>query len=432
VLRIRGQVQTYPWGSKVALPRLLGVSPNGRPVAEIWYGAHPAAPSTVLDPAGEPDATLDRVLTRHPMRLLGEEAVTRHGATMPFLVKLLAAAHPLSLQVHPDEATARAGFTREEALGVAPADRNYRDPHAKPETLIALEPTHALAGFRRPEDAAADLAHLVASPDEPLVGVVEALRGPGPAHRRVEAGLRGLLALDPRHVTEVLDRLADRTDAPGRPVRWGDHHLAIAREVATAFPGDQGVLSTVLLNAVSLAEGEALDIGAGIVHCYVQGTGLEVMGASDNVLRAGLTDKRVDVPELLRVVDLEPTLPQVVRPTSHDEPGARIQDYATASSSYHVQVVEPHGVWTTPGATGPRTVVVLSGRVRATGGTTSDGDVAALRPGDAVVVEHGAALTLEPAAPGVPRVAVVGLPRRRRGAAPGADPQRTAFEAAGA
>ncbi|MFD0776904.1 mannose-6-phosphate isomerase, class I, partial [Streptomonospora algeriensis] len=148
--RLINQVRPYPWGARTAIPRLLGVEPDGRPQAELWLGAHPGAPSTVITPRGP--FSFDELIAAEPEEMLGEHTVERFGERLPFLLKVLAAEEPLSLQVHPDAARARAGFAAEEAAGipVTAPHRNYRDPFHKPELVLALEPFEALCGFRDP------------------------------------------------------------------------------------------------------------------------------------------------------------------------------------------------------------------------------------------------------------------------------------------
>ncbi|MGW0897582.1 mannose-6-phosphate isomerase, class I, partial [Streptomyces goshikiensis] len=153
--RLTNTIRPYAWGSTTAIPALLGVEPSGEPQAEMWMGAHPGAPSRLDRGAGE--TTLPAVIDADPERELGAAAVAKFGPRLPFLLKLLAAGSPLSLQVHPDLAQARAGFADEEARGV-PIDaghRNYKDPNHKPELICALTPFSGLCGFRRPLEAAA-------------------------------------------------------------------------------------------------------------------------------------------------------------------------------------------------------------------------------------------------------------------------------------
>jgi mannose-6-phosphate isomerase len=292
--RLINQVRPYAWGARGAIPRLLGVEPDGRPQAELWLGAHPGAPSTVVTDTGP--TPFEDVIAAAPRDVLGGPTIARFGPRLPFLLKVLAAEEPLSLQVHPDADRARAGFAAEEAAGI-PVDaphRNYRDPQAKPELVLALEPFEALCGFRHPAAARADLDGLTGA----LAGILRRdLAGPD-THRALRAALTRLLTLD----TADRPRLLADFVAEWRRSGCGPHHATVL-ELAERYPGDPGAVAALLLNRVTLRPGEALFLPAGNMHAYLRGTAVEVMASSDNVLRAGLTGKHVDTEELLHVVD---------------------------------------------------------------------------------------------------------------------------------
>jgi mannose-6-phosphate isomerase len=286
VLAIDGVLRRYEWGSRTAIPQLLGVEPDGRPAAELWFGAHPDDPSPV--PAR--DTTLAALVAAAPDALLGPSVLDRFGPQLPFLLKILAADKALSIQVHPTREQAQAGFAAEEAAGVARSapDRNYRDANHKPELICALTEFDALCGFRPVADTRALLAEL-AVPE--LQFMVEALAGPDPLRAAFTAVLTHPHPAPA--VAALTARVARAEDGPQRAARLAAHD----------FPGDVGVLLTLLLNYVRLAPGESIFLGAGNVHAYLRGTGVEIMANSDNVLRCGLTPKHVDVPELLKITD---------------------------------------------------------------------------------------------------------------------------------
>jgi mannose-6-phosphate isomerase len=281
-----GVVRRYDWGSRSAIPAMLGIEPDGRPAAELWFGAHPDDPSAVL----EHGVALDALIEADPVAALGGAVVDRFGARLPFLLKVLAADTALSIQVHPDLDQARAGYAREDALGIdrnAP-DRNYRDANHKPELLCALTRFDALCGFR---PVAATLALLAELAVPELAFLAEHLRGPDPLRAAFTAVLTHP---DPEPVVAaVAARAAGAEDGP----------LYAARIAAEDFPGDVGAVLALLLNHVRLEPGTAIFLGAGNVHAYLRGTGVEIMASSDNVLRCGLTPKHVDVEEVLRVAD---------------------------------------------------------------------------------------------------------------------------------
>ncbi len=292
VLALEGIARHYEWGSPTAIPELMGVPPDGRPVAELWYGAHPDDPAVV--PARR--ARLDELIAADPRGMLGPSVADRFGGRLPFLLKVLAAERALSIQVHPDLDQARQGFAAEDAAGIprdAP-ERNYRDANHKPELICALSPLEALCGFRPVRRVA---ALLDAAGAAELAGVRAALEGPDPLRTAFTEVLRNT---DPRAAAAaLLDRLS--------ALREVDAGAARAVELTAADrPGDFGVVVTLLLNYTVLQPGEALFLPAGNVHAYLRGTGVEVMASSDNVLRCGLTGKHVDVPELLRITDFRP------------------------------------------------------------------------------------------------------------------------------
>ncbi|MFG3260572.1 mannose-6-phosphate isomerase, class I [Streptomyces sp. NPDC048172] len=310
--RLENTVRPYAWGSTTALPELLGTPPTGEPQAELWMGAHPGAPSRVERAAGS--TSLLAAVSADPEGELGERTVRAFGPRLPFLLKLLAAASPLSLQVHPDLTQAAEGYADEEARDV-PLDapyRNYKDTNHKPELICALTPFDGLCGFRAADDAAALLDGLDVGGLKPYVDALHA-RPEGDALREV---LSAVLTADRDEMAETVaeaaaaaERLA--TENPAGP-RAGEY--AVYADIARHYPGDPGVIAAMLLNYVHLRPGEALFLGAGVPHAYLDGLGVEIMANSDNVLRCGLTPKHVDVPELLRIVRFEPTEPAILRP----------------------------------------------------------------------------------------------------------------------
>ncbi|MFF5789132.1 mannose-6-phosphate isomerase, class I [Streptomyces sp. NPDC012693] len=303
-------VQPYDWGSVTALPRLMGTPPTGEPQAELWMGAHPAAPSRVR--RADRTLPLDRVIAADPLAELGAATLRRFGPRLPFLLKLLAADAPLSVQVHPDPAQARAGHAREDALGVPPdaPHRTYRDAHHKPEMIVALTRFRGLCGFRAPRQCADLLDALDVPALRPYAGTLRALPETRALAEVFTAFLRPPVGLVGA-VTEAVEAAASR---PG-PRR---EELAAYATVARAHPGDPGLLAALMLRLVVLEPGEALFLGPGIPHAYLSGLGVEIMASSDNVLRCGLTAKHVDVAELLTVVRFTATPTSVLTPRGED------------------------------------------------------------------------------------------------------------------
>jgi mannose-6-phosphate isomerase len=294
-------VRDYAWGSHTAIAALQGRAfPTQEPEAELWLGAHPASPSALSCI----NLGLDRAIVADPAGLLGLDVVARFGPRLPFLLKVLAAEQPLSLQAHPDAAQAAAGFAAEEASGTPAQSRNYVDASHKPELLVAVEEFDALCGFRAPEES----ARILEAFDVPgLKSTVDALRRGQPceALRDAVTGLLTLPATDREALVSAVAAATARRDGPD---------YTLVNELAALYPGDVGVLIAMLLNRVRLAPGDAVFMAAGILHAYLRGVAIEIMAASDNVLRGGLTPKRVDVSELLRLLRYEVTENPVQRP----------------------------------------------------------------------------------------------------------------------
>jgi mannose-6-phosphate isomerase len=303
--QLQTSVRHYPWGSRTVIPELLGEpSPADRPYAELWVGAHPDEPSVLGD--GTP---LDKAIERRPEELLGAEVRARFGDRLPFLMKVLAAEKPLSLQAHPTNEQAQAGFAAEEAAGVPRDDptRTFKDPCHKPELLLALTPFEALCGFRPVEESLHCLAKLQVPELKPTIAAL--------ARGGLRAAIPQLIALSPEHRGVLVDAVAaagSRFVAAHDPefintYRW-------AASLAETYPGDPGVVISLMCNHLKLAPGEAVFLPAGNLHAYLSGAGVEIMASSDNVLRGGLTGKYVDLAALIEVLDFTDGRVPVIHP----------------------------------------------------------------------------------------------------------------------
>jgi mannose-6-phosphate isomerase len=334
----------YAWGSLTAISEILGRVAPGTPEAELWLGTHPGSPSTLVGEAG----TLADVLPE----------------PLPFLLKVLAASAPLSLQAHPNLTQAGEGFRRENALGIAvdSPTRNYKDDQHKPELIYALsDGFRALCGFRETAAVRASLAVLDKDArvqplldrltnDESLPAVFEWLINGGP------------------EVSELVYAVS-ACEATGD--EWD-----IVRLLADEHPGDPGIPISLLLNNVTLQAGEALFLTAGSIHAYLGGVGIELMAASDNVLRGGLTPKRIDVPELLSVLDFRPEAISVL----HGEPETDgVVAFRPPVDEFSLRVVMATA--TVPLA-GPAIVLCTSGEIVVTGATSN----ATIRRGESLFV----------------------------------------------
>ncbi|MDO4910275.1 MAG: mannose-6-phosphate isomerase, class I [Corynebacterium sp.] len=299
---LTGTLRAYPWGSRTAIAELRGEpSPSERPEAEIWFGAHPTGSSLIED------TPLVDLIEADPEFELGARVCSTYGNRLPFLLKLLAAGEPLSLQAHPSKAQAEEGFARENANGpeLNAPNRNYKDDNHKPELIVALTPFEAMAGFR---------------PISKTVELFDALNSPALDHYRPmlegsdEDVLRSIFTTWIGAPVATRNQLIDALITAAKAVvakaeskeasyaEWIVDTLRNIINLNDRYPGDVGVLGALLLNKVNLEPGEALYLDAGQLHAYVHGLGVEIMANSDNVLRGGLTSKHVDVPELARVL----------------------------------------------------------------------------------------------------------------------------------
>ncbi len=340
--RVTGVVQHYAWGDPVAIPGLLGLAPDGRPWAELWLGTHPGGQATLVD---------GRLL----LAVAGE---------LPYLLKVLAAGESLSLQTHPNAAAAREGFEREQRHGPSldAAGRIYKDPLPKPELICALTQFDALCGFR-PVAASLDLLG--------RLGATEL------ASHLDSQGLAETVADLYRVRFEIAPTIAVCTGSE-------EPEAALVTRLAAQYPGEPSVVVTLLMNRVSLLPGEAIYLGPGNLHAYLHGVGIEVMGASDNVVRGGLTPKHVDVDELLAVMEIAPLADPVLR--AHPGIGGWVS-YDTPDTPFRLwrlDVTQPaHHT-----ATGRELLLCTSGRL----GSLSTGQAAYLAPGESISLDGNGTL----------------------------------------
>lgn len=364
---LHGRIRDYAWGSRTVLAELQGrPAPSAGPEAELWLGAHPGDPSTVHR-GGAPLSLVD-AFAAEPGRWLGADVIDRFGQRLPFLLKVLAPEAPLSLQAHPDAEQARAGYAAE-VTDPELTHRNYVDPYHKPELLVAVSPFQALCGFRDPSHSADLLDAFGVAALDP---VVAALRT-GTAGLR--DAVRALLGW-PASERAALVAAVVAADVP-QPFAQA---AGLARDLGRRYPADPGVLVALLLNHVSLAPGEAIWMPAGNLHAYLCGAGVEILAASDNVLRGGLTPKHVDVPELLRVLRFEVLADPVVAPVPV-APG--VVTWPVPVSDFALHGVRLDGVVESVRieVRGPRIALCLAGEVTVADGAGS----ALLGPGQAAI-----------------------------------------------
>jgi mannose-6-phosphate isomerase class I len=398
ILTLRGAVQHYQWGGYDSIPRIIGVeNPERKPYAELWIGAHPKAPSHVeIDEASFP---LDSFIARASEQVLGSATAKRFAGELPFLLKLLDARSPLSIQAHPSKHQAAEGFARENAAGIPLEDarRNYRDANHKPEIHVALSEFRMLHGFRPLEEIGESLAAIAEIGSVmPDFGERQASAGWDPeARRSVLRELYSRIMLMPQQrVDALLDPVIARLERGGSLDRDLPDYWALAASRAYPLPGghrDRGILSIYLLNLVRLRPGEGTFQPAGTLHAYLEGLNVECMANSDNVLRGGLTPKHVDARELLATLSFDSGKPRILggRQVSQTE---RVYDAPVEEFQLsRIEIVPGRAHEGT--AQGPEALIVVEGNARARWA----GATRALPRGGIILVPAGLGYSIEPA-----------------------------------
>lgn len=304
-------IQNYAWGSTTSVNQLFGIeNPNGEPQAEVWMGAHPNGCSMV-----ESQSTTTKLseLIGSDMNAFLSEKVAKRFGELPYLFKILAAEKALSIQVHPNKQQAEAGFAREEQQGIelSAANRNYKDPNHKPELVYALTSYQAMNGFRATEEIIANFTRLdIAELATLLAGLVADQTAQG-----LSDFFSGLLSLQGEEKDKALAALLTYANNSQDPL------LALIVELETQYPGDIGLFVPLTLNIITLEPGQAMFLDAETPHAYIKGTGLEIMANSDNVLRAGLTPKYMDIEELVActIFEEKPFDTLLLEPNVNDE-----------------------------------------------------------------------------------------------------------------
>ena len=369
--RLTGHVQHFAWGSHTEIPAILRRDPDGRPWAEYWLGTHPGGHAFLEDGRALADLVQDEP------HVLGGATETQFGARLPFLMKILSASSPLSLQAHPSREQAEVGYARESLQGLHPADpvRSFKDDWPKPEAIVALTPFEGLLGFRDPVETAGLFEGLGVA-DE-LASVIGPLRDRRDAPALQEVFL-DVLSLDERRylVDVVLAAAVERLHAPGSLGEFA----RTAVELDEHFPGDPGILAALLMNRFALQPGEAVALEAGVMHAYLRGTGVEIMANSDNVMRGGLTAKHIDVDGLLQVVGFEPMVPQILVPAGGDG----VYLYPTSFPEFELWLLAPceDGALALPRPDSGRIALATSGSFTLHG----DGEPQRVESGDAVFI----------------------------------------------
>lgn len=384
------EIRQSAWGSRSVIAKLTGRDyPTEYPEAEMWLGAHPLASSEVISPSGSHAAgvKLVHLIDADPIKHLGPALYAEYETRLPFLFKVLAADSPLSIQAHPNRAQAREGFEREEAQGIDRDDpkRNYKDTWPKPELFVAMSECEVLCGFRGAEEASQLLARLGI---RLLTPYVASLLTGNPADG-MRVAVTTLLSL-PRHKqTELVGRVVEESKRLVQRLGPDDEDARAyqcAIELGAAYPDDIGVVLSLMLRRITLAPLQAVFLGAGQMHAYLKGWGLEAQANSDNTLRCGLTGKHVDVAELLRIIDFEPTPSPVIEvcqlgPEAGEAAG--MLNWPTEAREFDLCLVEVAGHPVPLRAVGPQILLCL------------EGEVAVRSADDEIALCHGASVYIE-------------------------------------
>lgn len=393
-VRLEGAIQRYAWGGSRFIPELIGIETRpDLPAAELWLGAHPTAPATTH--VGEHRIELDDLIAASPEAFLGPSVSARFDRTLPYLLKVLDVARMLSIQAHPTSAQAVEGFERDNRRGLAAtaADRNYRDSRHKPEMQVALTDFWMLHGFRPVEELEAALGAVAE-----LADITRQLRVAGGAADadRLRRVYQHVMTLPQDVVDRMLSPLAARLAPRYRAGRFDrstpEFWAARAFEQFPLPDGhvDRGIVSIFLMNLVHLEPGQAIFIGAGVLHAHLEGVAVELMANSDNVLRGGLTPKHVDVVELLRIISVDSAPPAFLVPVrvSTTEIVFRAPADEFQLSRVRVTADQPH--WAGP-VQGADTLLVVEGSGRA---RVAEQGVPLAR-GSSVIIPHGAVYAVE-------------------------------------
>ena len=341
---LKNTVQDYAWGSLTAIPELLGQPVTGSPQAELWMGAHPKAPSQVYHD-GRWESLL-QVIETHPAEVLGKKAAEKFGKKLPYLFKVLAAAKPLSIQAHPNSHQAKDGFERENRQGISlmSSNRNYKDDNHKPECICALTRFWGMNGFRGIPEITRYLGALCKDVLADEIALIKSQ----PNSQGLKRLFQSLLTLPAEKKLAAVSSAVSQAgslmvpeDLPSDPV------FAWIQRLHAEYPQDLGALFPVLFNLFSLEPGQALYLASGEPHGYLEGVAIELMANSDNVLRGGLTQKYIDVPELINILTFKAQAPAVILPRKCSEV-EWVYDTPATEFSLSVISVSPKFYWISP------------------------------------------------------------------------------------
>ncbi|QEK07506.1 mannose-6-phosphate isomerase, class I [Treponema phagedenis] len=380
--KLDNTIRTYSWGSKQGIASVLGKKNiSNDPWAELWMGAHPAAPSMIDKADGK--VSLLSLIEANQELLLGKKTAAAFGS-LSFLFKILSAGSPLSIQVHPNSEQAKKGFARENHANIPLDDyaRNYKDENHKPEIMLALTPFTALCGFRKKEETLHLFETLHIDFFDALIQ--KTLRQNPSEDEFTGSFYENLLQENEGSVRSLLDNCKARIQklSDGRSLSENPFNLAL--KLAAQYPSDSAILAPLYLNIIELNPGQAIYLSAGILHAYVEGTGLELMANSDNVLRAGLTGKHIDKKELLAITSVKSFSPVILTDDKKDS----LFSYKTPAKEFELSRLSIKNKKTHIQLAAAVIILVTEGRIIVTdksGNESSD-----LSQGDSLFIGAGA------------------------------------------
>ncbi|KAL8531995.1 hypothetical protein ACS0TY_008557 [Phlomoides rotata] len=417
IVRLRCSVKKYAWGKlgkESGVARMYasnsGETINGdEPFAEFWMGTHGSGPSYAVLPAqvngelrngdlGGIDGgkrnhcdlvSLKDWIEQNPS-VLGDKVLQKWGPNLPFLFKVLSVAKALSIQAHPDKDLA--AILHKQQPGV------FKDDNHKPEMALALTQFEALCGFVSFEEFKTVLQNVPEIIE--VVGAATANQvlqiSKEDGEKKLKEVLRSLftklMSASKAVISEVVFKLISRLNVKREAGELTDKEELVLR-LEKEYPGDVGVIASFLLNYVKLNSGEALYLGANEPHAYIHGECVECMATSDNVVRAGLTPKKLDVQTLCSMLTYKQGFPEILRGVPSNPYTVK---YVPPFNEFEVdQCILPQDKSTTfPAIPGPSVFLVVAGKGAVSKELVAEGDVLFTPANTEIIVETTSGLSL--------------------------------------
>lgn len=352
IYKMKNEILAYAWGTTDFIPNLIGTRKTDKPQAEMWMGAHLKASSRLE--IQNKEEKLSSFISNNLNLTLGEKIASEFEGKLPFLLKILSAQKPLSIQVHPNKKQAIAGYRKdnEKNIDLLAFNRSYKDDNHKPELICALTEFDAMCGFQPVEEIQERLRYLNVLQDY----CQEFLRNP--TSLTFKLFYINLMNLSSKKQAELVADLITKIKNP----RTKKEKIIFewVEKLNIEYPGDIGVFSPIYLNIVRLHPGESLYLKAGIMHAYLQGTGIEIMANSDNVLRGGLTKKFIDLTELSKTIIFENEIIEKIE----TEKNAEENVYHTVAREFELSKIELKNVFEVNEIDSPEIILCTKGNAK--------------------------------------------------------------------